>query len=346
MLGKPRDAAMARTVIRFGAGLGIVLCLLTAGLPAGGQGTGQNVIRGKVLGPDGHHLDRIEVNLRLVTRNIISTALTDSKGDFDFKYVADGNYLVTIDSDEYQPAVVTARVAWPLYPVANVLVSLVANSSSQKTAPTGFRKNSPTISIEELNARFPKKAVKEYERGNSEMQRGKIEVAILRYENALTIAPAMYPALNNLGNAYLRAGQLPKAETVFRRALSADPQAAEPCVNLGHLFYEQKRYDEAEKFLLQGLERSPQSALGHFLLGSTYARLGDAKKAETNLREALDEDEPEVAMAHLELANLYLNTNRLRGAREHLEAFLRVRPQDPQAEHVRQILARLNNQPQ
>lgn len=306
------------------------------------QGTGQNIIRGKVSGPDGRPVE-VQVNLREVTRNVVNSTLSNSNGDFTFEMVGDGRYYVTVDSDLYQHSEVATRVAWSINPYAVVLVSLAPLPGTSKKPEGEIQKGSPSITVQELKAKFSKKAVKEYEKGNTQMGRGEVEAAIESYQRAVALAPEMYPALNNLGNAYLGLKRLPEAEAAFRKALAANPGGAEPCINLGHLFYERKQYDQAEKFLRRGLERYPHSALAYLLLGFTYARTGNLQAAETNFLNSLAQNDASVVGAHLELANLYLRTNRRHKAREQLEAYLQAQPNDPQADRIRQTIARLKN---
>lgn len=343
MLKMQSGPGISFSLAHFTAALGLALCVLTSGTSSRGQGTGPDTIRGKVSGPDGRPVE-VEVKLRTVARNVVNSAYTSSNGEFTFQAVADGVYYVSVESDLYQPAEVVTRVEWSANPWANVDIILAARPSQTPKAQSGYRHNSHTISIQELRAKFPRKAVKEYEKGNEQMKHGEREAAIRSYRKATALAPGLYPALNNLGNAYLEGKQMPEAEEVFRQALAADPEGAEPYINLGHLYYESRRYGEAEKFLLRGLDRSSDSALGYFFLGSTYARLGNLREAETNLKKALSLDDPRVAVAHLELANIYVRTNHQRHALEELEAFLKKRPQDPQAEQIRRTLARLKNQ--
>lgn len=325
------------------AGVCLALCVPTSGRPSRGQGAGSDTIRGKVSGPDGQPVE-VAVKLRTVALNVVDSTYSNSNGEFTFQGVADGVYHVSVESDLYQPVEVVTRVEWSTNPLANVDISLAARPSQTPKAQGGYRHGSHTISIQELRAKFPRKAIKEYEKGNEQMKRGEREAAIRSYRKATALAPALYPALNNLGNAYLEGKQMSEAEEVFRRALAVNPEGAEPYINLGHLYYESRRYDEAEKFLLRGLDRSSDSALGYFFLGSTHARLGHFREAEINLKKALSLDDPGVAVAHVELANLYLRTNRQRNALEELEAFLKKRPQDPQAEQIRRTLTRLKEQ--
>lgn len=321
--------------------LGMAFCFFAITGRLFAQGTGLCTIHGRVSGPEGRPVE-VEVKLREITRTVVNSTISDSNGEFTFQAVADGRYYVTVESDLYQHAEVSANVEWGINSWANVAVFL---SPLPRTKQSGDRADSKFTTVQELLGKFPKKAVKEYEKGNEQLKRGEDGAAILSYKKALSLAPSMYLALNGLGNAYLRASRLSEAESAFLDALAADPGGAEPCINLGHLYYESKRYDQAEKFLLQGLKHAPDSAMAYFFLGSTYARLGRAQEAEANLQKALGQNDPTVAIAHLELANLYLQENRRENARTQLEDYLAIQPQDPQADHIRQTLARLKKQP-
>jgi tetratricopeptide (TPR) repeat protein len=340
----PGGSKLSKRRANLAVGSGIAFWVLALAPVVCAQGTGQCIIRGRVAGPDGRPVE-VEVKLLEVTRTVVNSAYSNSNGQFTFQGVADGRYYVTVDSDLYDHAEVSARVTSTIYPTDDVYIALVSKASSDSKAPGGYRNTSKLISVRELEVNFPKKAVKQYEKGNAEMSRGERDAAIRSYQKALALAPGMYPALNNLGNAYLQGKQMTEAESVFRKALAAEPEDGEPYINLGHLYFESRRYDEAEKSLLQGLSRSPNSSMGLFFLGSTNARLGNWQAAETNLQKALAGKDPAVAAAHLELANLYLKTHRQSKAREQLEEFLKERPQDPLGNQVRRTLARLKSQP-
>jgi tetratricopeptide (TPR) repeat protein len=281
----------------------------------------------------------VRVQLQNEAGYVVDAVFSDSQGNFTFQAVHDGVYHVFVDDKRFRRTEVTAHVSWYVTPVQSVVIGLEPRGTPSKPAPPDAGAG-PTISVKELRAKFPKKAVKEYEKGNSRMERGDAQGAIAHYEKALALAPEMHWVLNNLGNAYLQTNQVAKAEDAFRRAVAADPAAADPYLNLGHLLYETHRYSQAEQMLRQGLQRNPRAALGYFFLGLTDARTGKVRDAEENLQEALDQGDPRVVSAHLILAELYMKTQPGK-ARHHLEEYLRIRPEDPQADRIRRALARL-----
>lgn len=303
------------------------------------QGSGQNTIRGKVAGPHGRGVE-VKVQLQNQAGYVVDLTYSNSDGQFAFRAVHDGTYIVLVDDPSYRRAEVSARVIWTISPVADVYLPLEARDSHVQSSPR-FDGGSSTVSVKELKAKFPKKAVKQYEKGNARMQRGDAPGAIAHYQKALEIAPRMYPVLNNLGNAYLQTGQMDQAEVAFRKALATDATSAEACINLGHLYYETRHNAEAEKFLLRGLEHDPQAALGYFFLGLTYVRLGKIQEARKNLEKSLIGGNPRVAQAHLILAELFMKAHEFAQARKQLETYLEIRPQDPQADHIRAVLSQL-----
>ena len=305
-----------------------------------GVGNGTNTITGKVSGPGGKFLENIEVRLQSESGIPADSVYTDEQGQFVFQGVRDGSFHVIVSDARYQPVDVLTHVNSQIDPLQHVFIALRLRDGSTSSTPP-FSSGSQTVSVNELRKRYPEKAVKEYTRGNAKMSRGDLKAAIAAFEKAVALAPEMYPALGNLGNAYLKSGRLPDAESAFQRALKANPGSAESYVNLGHVYFEMHKYKEAAEALSRGVEQDPNNALGHFFLGMTDIRMGRTREAEKSLSRALALNEPEVADAHLALANLYLKTHRVPQAREQLEGFLRVRPQDAQANHVRDVLARL-----
>lgn len=78
-------------------------------------------------------------------------------------------------------------------------------------------------------------------------------------------------------------------------------------------------------------------------LGTAYLQARQMDKAKAIFEKALVAN-PNVATAHLILADLFMKTDRPAKAREQLETYLKDLPNDPQADPVRQILSRLKTQ--
>lgn len=89
-----------------------------------------------------------------------------------------------------------------------------------------------------------------------------------------------------------------------------------------------------------GLKRQPRSALGHYLLGSSYARTRNVAEAEKNLHTAREID-PNNSLARMELINLYLQQQRDADALVELKGFIKQFPDHPMLPQAKQMLQEL-----
>jgi tetratricopeptide (TPR) repeat protein len=194
----------------------------------------------------------------------------------------------------------------------------------------------------EYNKRFPKKAVKEYDKGLEAEQQGKKDAAVEHYEASLKVAPDYYPAHNNLGILYLGNSDFKSAEEQFRDAVRLDQNEAQAYFNLSNVLILTRRFAEAQITLAQGLQRRPDSAFGNFLQGCLYDQTGMLSAAENSLENALRLD-PKMPQVHLQLVNLYLQQNRRSDAIKQLQAFLQDFPNAPAAPKAREILNKLQS---
>lgn len=299
-------------------------------------------IQGKVSGPDGRPI-RVEIKLQEATRQVVATALSDAtSGNFAFSDLRAAAFHLVVDTEPYRPYDAEVVIRPIFQPLVRVDIALEYRLKNVVTSPPGITgTESQTVRWKHLQAQLPKKALQAYESGNRARARGDFDRAIQYYERALHSSPDFEPALTNLGGIYLRQHRLADAQRVFERAYALDPEGAENCINLGHVYLAGGRLTEAEKLLLRGIQSAPQSALGHFLLGTILAGRGSFQEAENRFLRAIGLDAAGTTAAHLALANLYLKNQRWQEACRLLEAHLRAKPDDPQADAIRQTIRRL-----
>src|SRR5258706_15357084 len=178
------------------------------------------------------------------------------------------------------------------------------------------------IDTAEYNRQFPKKTLKEFEKGVDADHQGKTDEAIQHYEKALTYSPEFYPAHNNLGSAYLGRQNFEGAQTQFEAALKANQNDAQAYFNLANVLLLTQRYPAAEREIEEGLQRRPDSAFGHFLEGAVYSRTGRPELAGKSLQRALQLD-PKMSQVYLQMVNLYVQQKRTAEGTDQLEAYLR-----------------------
>ena len=313
-------------------------CPLLAQQQVGGIG-GQVRIAGGDFPP---HQIVVELRFRGAT---INSTYADAQGHFAFGELEPDPYRIVINDEAYYPVDESVNLR-PESPFANVQIFLRPREQPKKVDPLGTRAlggNPYLVDPADYNKRFPKKAIKEYERGVDAEHRGKREEAIAHYEGTLKISPDYYPAHNNLGSLYLSKSDFQSAEAQFRESVRLDQNEAQAYFNLGNVLMLTGRYSESESVLEAGLQRRPGSAFARFLQGCLFARTGKSAEAEKSLREALQLD-PSMSQAHLQLVNLYLQHDRKEDAIRQLRDFLKAFPDARTATKAKEVLNKLQSQ--
>ncbi len=281
----------------------------------------------------------MELRLRGAT---VNSVYADAQGQFSFSNLPPNSYRIVIEDEAYYPVDVEAVVN-PEVPITVVQIHLHPREAPKKDDPINARAsggNPYLVDPGDYNKRFPRKAVKEYERGVNAEHKGERDEAIAHYEGALKIAPDYYPAHNNLGSLYLGKSDFKAAEAQFRESVRLDQNEAQAYFNLGNVLMLTGRYSESEAVVEAGLQRRPDSAFARFLQGQLFARTGKFPEAEKSLREALQLD-PTMSQAHLQLVNLYLQQKRREDAVRQLQDFLKAFPNAPTAAKAKEVLNKL-----
>jgi len=272
----------------------------------------------------------------------IGSAYCDGEGRFGFYSLRANEYTVSINDDGYEPASQTANVNPETSPMNFVQFTLMPRANAKKDPLTGRIEGSNPYLIDpaEYYRQFPKKTVKEFEKGVEADHHGNADEAIQRYEKALSYSPDFYPAHNNLGSIYLARQNFDAAQSQFEAALKTNQNDVEAYFNLGNVLLTTQRYADAEREITEGLQRRPDSAFGHFLQGVLYSHTSRLELAEKSLQSALQLD-PKMAEVYLQLVNLYLQQKRKAEAIAELETYLKAFPDSSFSPKARDLLKRL-----
>jgi len=258
--------------------------------------------------------DRIEVTL--TTRGaIVNTAYTDNEGKFAFYEIPANMYHVTVQDPKYEryEEHVTVNPFIMRTNVISVVLTPKPGAKPDAEEPQVSGANPYMVSPAEYKSRFPKKAVKEFEKGLKYQDEGKLDDAAKHFEAALKVSPDFYAARNNLGAAYLGQGNLPAARTEFETVLGQNAGDVQAYFNLGNVLLLTGQYQQAQRTLEEGVRRQPNAAFGRFLLGSVLVHTSHPADGERELRKAQELD-PQLSKVHLELVNLYLKQHRAQDA--------------------------------
>lgn len=298
-------------------------------------------IVGEVHVNKGEFPGRLQVELQL-HGSPINTVYTDEQGKFGFSPLGNNQYHLIIRDERFYP--VDERVVLDLSISSTQMVQLhLTPREDVKKDDLAKRGGSNPYMVDpaEYRRHFPKKSVKEFQKGVDADAKGKREEAIGHYEKAISLSPDFYPAHNNLGSAELARSNFAAARREFEQVVKLNQSDATAYFNLANVCTVTNQLPDARHFLEEGLRRQPESGFGKFLLGSLDLREGRLKEAETALREAIQLS-PTMTQARLQLVNLLLQDNRKQDAIAQLRDFISTFPADPFAPRATQLLRKLD----
>ena len=315
------------------------------------HGQQQQAQLGKIIGSIRIAKGDFPPNPVLVTLELrgaaMGNAYSDGQGRFGFYALGANQYRVTIDDDAYQPVSQDVAVNPDVEPMNFVQFYLVPRENKKKQDSVQRQvpgSNPYLIDPGQYLRQFPKKTIKEFQKGVEAEKHGRIDEAIQRYEKAIANSPDFYPAHNNLGSAFLARRQFAEAQGQFEAAIKHNQNDAEARFNLANVLLLTRRYDDAAVEIQEGFKRQPVSAFGQFLQGSLYSHTDRPELAEKSLMTALNLD-PKMSQAYLQLVNLYLQQKRTSDAVGKLETYLKEFPDAQFSQRARDLLKRLQTNP-
>ena len=297
---------------------------------------GNNSIIGTVFDPSGRPLkERVNIRLSTMTRGD-RVFTTNENGAFAFRGLPSGSYTITIDREvEYRPFTTSVDVLQtggggrPTPSVVTVNIRLEYKD----------RNKVGIVNAELLSV--PERARIHYDRGLEESLKNNRETAIEEFKQAIAEYPSFTLAFNELGVQYLKLNRPEEAEQAFQNALKIDSNSFPALTNRGIAFIMMKRYGEAVPVLRTALKKNDQSAVCHYLLGQALANLGLFDEAENELVVSLKLGKEQMKEAHRILAIIYSSRGAKKQAAKELENYLKVAPDTPDADEIKERIRRL-----
>jgi tetratricopeptide (TPR) repeat protein len=302
------------------------------------------LLAGRLLAADFELAGRIvpetqaSVSLHGATSPFESATLSDLRGRFRFRKLAQGAYTVAV----FEPGRGEVRETVEVGPgSANAagLVTITLRLDSAKVESADTRLRRATVSARELA--MPPLARKEYQAAQKSLSRRDADAARAHLEHAVEVAPQFCAAWNELGTIAYQSRRYQDAERYFRRALEADAQAYEPLVNLGGVLLNLGKLDEALQHNLYAVLQRPNDALANSQLGMSYFLRGDPDSAMKYLTASKQLDPAHFSHPQLMLAEIHLRRNEREAAVSELRDFLNRHPDALEAPEVKAQIARL-----
>ena len=140
--------------------------------------------------------------------------------------------------------------------------------------------------------------------GNIYLKKNQVAQAVSEYLAALDINPNDAKTHNNLGNAYTQRGSLGYAVSEYRQSIRLDPNFVDAYKNLALVYSKQERYGWAIAELKKAITLGLQDTGCYSQLGDIYTQMEDYGQAVIHYKKALDIQQ-DYLEAHYGLAVCY-----------------------------------------
>jgi len=258
-------------------------------------------------------------------------------GKCQFVQTTSGVFIVRISERNYQE--VSSRVELIASPRAYVTLSLIPlKKEPDPEAPAPLADHADAVSVNDLA--IPEPARAEFNKGEEFLRAKNTDESVKHFQKAIKLYDVYPQAYRMLGNAFVEKQQWPEAETALKKSIELQPDLAPAYFDLGALRNQTKNYLGAEEALKKGLELTPDATVGKYELAKTYWALGrwqEAAPLAADTVKAL----PDLAAAHVLLANVRLKLRDAAGALHEYQEYLRIEPQGTMAAQVRDMVEKI-----
>jgi tetratricopeptide (TPR) repeat protein len=195
---------------------------------------------------------------------------------------------------------------------------------TDRSRPQNGNGSAATVSLQQLQHKVPKQALKEFKKARTASSKGDNETALDHLQNAVQLDPEFADAHNDLGVALARVGNTDEAVEQFQRATNLAPNHNRAVRNLSLALYTLQRYHDVLPVARRALKIEPGLVYVHYVLGmSLIVEHGEGMEALENLERAA----PKFPEARVMASDVLAKIGRREGAAWQLEEYLRSAPQ-------------------
>jgi len=272
---------MAKSIGKFSI-LSLSFILLFSGFSLGRQQEEEQAwLDGKIMDAEKKPLAEAEIQLKNQGTNLVMTAKSNKKGQFAFRALFAGKYVVTASKEGY----VTHSLE----------IELEAGSPQQLTINLA-----KALSPEQKNQQ---EAFASFQKGIGLANEKKLDEAVAAFRTATELNPNFAEAYINLGLLLFQLTKDEEAEKAMLKALELKPDEPKAKRTLGSIYFEKARVlleadkiDEALEQLKTSYSYDPEYSYTSYLLGYAYSKKGIKEEA-IKYFEAFLEKEPDSPQA-------------------------------------------------
>ena len=304
--------------------------------------SGRSTITGFVFGPQRTPVAQVYVELKTDFNSTIGRSRTDGSGRYSFLGVQSGRFSVTVlplgtDFEQQTQEVEIAGVNARGQPIPeNVQKDFYLRP--RKTAPS-------TVNQVVFAQEIPSEAKKAYDRAVSDLGDQKTTPGVEGLIQALKLYPDYFLALERLGVEFVKQERYEEAKIPYRECVRVNPRSYSCWYGLGYSAYSTQDNDTAIESLKRAVIIDKSSATALLILGISQRQAKQYTAAEESMLKAKEQDKGRTPDINWNLALLYAhNLKKYKDAAEELELFLKIDPENKNAENIKKLIKQFRDQ--
>jgi tetratricopeptide (TPR) repeat protein len=296
-----------------------------------------NRIEGQVHDPNSRPVQNLYVELLNEIDSVIQRTKTDASGRFSFSGVPPSRLLVRVLTfgtnfvEQTQEVIMTKTTNNSDIVYIDITLRYDRRNRRPETEIT------PGVIFAQD---IPPAAKALYLKGVADFGKAQ-DRGLEEIEGALKIFPEYFDALNWIGKEFISLKQYEKGYPYLLRAIDVNPRSPSTYYSLAFAFYQMKQYPAALEAAKATTMLVPASIDAQLLYGTILRITGSYTEAETALLKANSLAKKMNAEVHWQLSLLYNRLNRNQDTIVELETFIKLVPDSPDKNKIRDMIAKL-----
>jgi Tfp pilus assembly protein PilF len=309
----------------------IFLLVLIASATTASQFGGNTVsVTGMVLAEGrNERIEHVVVRLCDTGGNLITQATTLDSGEFGFRGVQRGRYILTFQANGFQSTEIHLDLSFSSDRGLTVYMKPAATESAP-IAPGS------TVSAHDLS--MPRAARDLLASGKKKLYADKNPRGGLQdFQQAVAAAPGYYEAYCEIAMAYLTIGQADEAEKSFRKSIELSRDTyGDADVGLGTMLIEKGELEAGDKSIRRGIELNPNSWMGFYELSKLDLNRNRLELAQESAERARLLA-PNAPIIYRLLANIHIRQKNYPDLLSDLDAYVKLDPDSPAGLRAKQM---------
>jgi Tfp pilus assembly protein PilF len=307
-----------------------LLALVTPATIASQMGRNTVSVTGMVLTEGkNERIEHVIVRLCDTGGNLIIQTTTLDSGQFDFRGVQRGRYILTFQANGFQNTEIHLDLSF----TSDKGMTVYMKPEAGKPASTA---SGSSVSAHELS--MPRAARDLVASGKKKLYADKnARGGLADLQKAVLIAPNYYEAHYQIGMAHLTIGEGQEAERSFRKSIEVSQDSyGDADVGLGTMLVEKGDVEAGEKAMRRGVDLNPGSWMGFYELGKldlSRNQLESAQKSAERARSLA----PNTPIIYRLLANIHMRQKNYPDLLSDLDAYVKLDPDSPAGLRAKQM---------